>query len=185
MSLVPGDLHSAVKHTGGTAEYKHRMGSNMSIDWPPMTERGPQVTESAIDAFETQLGTKLPDDYRAFLLEVNGGQTELSHTRFVLVSRKGRRDWTRLNSRGGRVGRYLVTRGRSRRGLCRAQFRSAPTCEHTLRRAASSPIGRVRAARGLFEHGMAHRRASLRGLALSPPLHRATHYLLCAEILVS
>jgi len=67
-----------------------------------------------------------------------------------------------------RIARYLVTRGRSRRGPCRAQFRSAPTWEHTPRRASSSPTGRVRAARGLFEHGMAHRRASLRGLALSP-----------------
>ena len=26
MSLVPADLHTAVKHTGGTAEYKHRTG---------------------------------------------------------------------------------------------------------------------------------------------------------------
>jgi len=27
MSLVPSDLHNAVKHTGGTAEYKHRTGN--------------------------------------------------------------------------------------------------------------------------------------------------------------
>jgi len=73
-------------------------GTTVSNDWPPMSERGPHVTDAAIVALETQLGTKLPDDYRVFLLEVNGGQTELSHTRFMLVTRKGRRDWTRLNS---------------------------------------------------------------------------------------
>ena len=73
-------------------------GSHMLSDWPPMKERGPQIAEAAVVRFETLLGVKFPDDYRAFLLEVNGGQTELSHTRFMLVSRKGRRDWTRLNS---------------------------------------------------------------------------------------
>jgi hypothetical protein len=26
MSLVPSDLHDAVEHSGGTAEYKHRHG---------------------------------------------------------------------------------------------------------------------------------------------------------------
>ena len=63
-----------------------------------MSERGSRVTEAALVRFEKQLGTKLPDDYRAFLIEVNGGQTELSHSRFMLVTRKGRRDWTLLNS---------------------------------------------------------------------------------------
>jgi hypothetical protein len=61
------------------------------------------------------------------------------------------------------------------------EFRSAPTSERVKRQTSSSPTGRVRAARGLFEHGEAHRRASPRGLALSPPPHRATHHLLCAE----
>ena len=70
----------------------------MLTDWPPMSERGPQITEAAVVRFEKQLGTKLPDDYRAFLLEVNGGQTALSRTNFMMVTRKGRRDGTLLNS---------------------------------------------------------------------------------------
>ena len=70
----------------------------MSIDWPPMKERGPQITEAAVVRFETQLGAKLPDDYRAFLLVVNGGQTARSHRQFMLTSRKGRKDGTLLNS---------------------------------------------------------------------------------------
>jgi hypothetical protein len=70
----------------------------MKSDWPPMTERGPQITEAALVRFEKQLGTKLPDDYRAFLLEVNGGQTTLNHTRFLMTTHKGRKDGTLLNS---------------------------------------------------------------------------------------
>ena len=74
-------------------------------------------------------------------------------------------------SRGGPVpcGRTLVTRGHGRRGPCRAQFRSAPSSEHTPRLLSSSSIARVQAARGLFEHGEAHRRACPRGCAFSPP----------------
>jgi len=63
-----------------------------------MNEHGPQITEAAVVRFETQLGTRLPDDYRAFLLEVNGGQTELSHTQFMMVTSAGRKDGTLLNS---------------------------------------------------------------------------------------
>ena len=70
----------------------------MSIDWPPMKERGPQITEAAVVKLETQLGAKLPDDYRAFLLDVNGGQTARSHRQFMIVSKKGRKDGTLLNS---------------------------------------------------------------------------------------
>lgn len=70
--------------------------------------------------------------------------------------------------------RTLVTRGHGRRGPCRAQFRSAPSSEHTPRPLSSSSIARVRAARGLFEHGEAHRRARQRGCAFSPPPHGAT-----------
>ena len=65
------------------------------------------------------------------------------------------------------VGRALVTRGRGRRGPRRAQFRSAPTSDSAKRRPPSSLTGRVRAARGLFEHGEAHRRASPRERAFS------------------
>jgi len=70
----------------------------MQSDWPPMKERGPRITEAAIVRFETQLGTKLPDDYRAFLLDVNGGQTARSHREFLMVTSGGRKDGTFLNS---------------------------------------------------------------------------------------
>lgn len=46
----------------------------MSISWPIMERRGPQVRESEIAAFEQRFGATLPDDYRRFLVEVNGGR---------------------------------------------------------------------------------------------------------------
>ena len=50
--------------------------------WPPFTERGPEVTESDVDGFEQRFGLALPRDYRAFLLEVNGGRTAITHREF-------------------------------------------------------------------------------------------------------
>ena len=46
--------------------------------------RGPQVEEADVAAFEQRIGLTLPDDYRRFLLEVNGGDptdenTQISH----------------------------------------------------------------------------------------------------------
>ena len=55
---------------------------NMAISWPPMSERGPQVTEAQIEAFEKSFGHPLPDDYRQFLLDVNGGQPDNAHCEF-------------------------------------------------------------------------------------------------------
>ena len=50
--------------------------------WPLFTRRGPQVTESDVDSFEQRFGVTLPRDYRAFLLEVNGGRTAKTHREF-------------------------------------------------------------------------------------------------------
>jgi hypothetical protein len=50
--------------------------------WVPMEERGPVVTDDAVRRFEETIGSRLPDDYRAFLLEVNGGRTARSHCAF-------------------------------------------------------------------------------------------------------
>jgi hypothetical protein len=50
--------------------------------WPPFTRRGPEVTESDADSFEQRFGVVLPRDYRAFLLEVNGGRTARTHREF-------------------------------------------------------------------------------------------------------
>ena len=87
----------------------------MVSDWPPMDRRGPEVTESEIAAFENQLGATLPADYRAFLLEVNGGRTARSHTVFCI-----RNDQTVLNTLHS-LGepaeeRDLVTRWKRSRG---------------------------------------------------------------------
>lgn len=43
--------------------------------WPKFVERGPSVTTFEIAAFEKQFAISLPDDYRQFLLDVNGGRT--------------------------------------------------------------------------------------------------------------
>lgn len=47
--------------------------------WPEMDATGGLVTESDVRALEDTLGTTLPDDYRAFLLAVNGGKPAPSH----------------------------------------------------------------------------------------------------------
>jgi hypothetical protein len=46
----------------------------MANNWPTMSRRGPSIDDAAIAAFETTLGHPLPDDYRRFLLAVNGGR---------------------------------------------------------------------------------------------------------------
>jgi cell wall assembly regulator SMI1 len=58
-----------------------------------MVRRGPEVADADIRRFERELGHELPADYRAFLLDVNGGRPDRAHRRFPL--RKGR---TILNS---------------------------------------------------------------------------------------
>jgi hypothetical protein len=64
-----------------------------------MARRGHEVAGDAVQRFEHQLGHDLPEDYRRFLLEVNGGRTARSHRVFVMQRRAGRqRDETVLNS---------------------------------------------------------------------------------------
>jgi SMI1 / KNR4 family (SUKH-1) len=46
----------------------------MQSNWPPMRNRGRAVSESEIAALEARIGIALPEDYRRFLLEVNGGR---------------------------------------------------------------------------------------------------------------
>lgn len=53
----------------------------MANSWPAMEERGPQVSHADILAFEQRLGAVLVDDYREFLLEVNGGRLDEANTR--------------------------------------------------------------------------------------------------------
>jgi hypothetical protein len=55
----------------------------MAISWPPMVRRGPQVTDAQIRAFEQAFGYPLPDDYRQFLLDVNGGRTDRANREFA------------------------------------------------------------------------------------------------------
>ncbi len=54
----------------------------MAISWPPMVRRGPQVTDAQIRAFEQAFGHPLPDDYRQFLLDVNGGRLDRANREF-------------------------------------------------------------------------------------------------------
>lgn len=56
----------------------------MATEWPTMDERGPDVAESDVKAFEKKFGYDLPDDYRAFLLEVNGGRPSDAHCVFSI-----------------------------------------------------------------------------------------------------
>lgn len=69
----------------------------MFSSWPPMIERGPQVTRSSVSALESRLGAKLPEDYVAFLLDVNGGQPSDSHRVFTIKFRNGKTDDTTLS----------------------------------------------------------------------------------------
>jgi cell wall assembly regulator SMI1 len=55
------------------------------------------VTEDDVRRFEREFGHELPDDYRAFLLEVNGGYASSSHCVFTL-RRHARQDESVLNS---------------------------------------------------------------------------------------
>jgi hypothetical protein len=47
-----------------------------------MDERGPQITDAEVRALEQKLGAALPDDYRSFMLEVNGGNPDANHSVF-------------------------------------------------------------------------------------------------------
>jgi hypothetical protein len=47
-----------------------------------MERRGPQVTDAQIEAFERSFGHRLPDDYRQFLLDVNGGAPDIANCDF-------------------------------------------------------------------------------------------------------
>jgi hypothetical protein len=55
----------------------------MAISWPPMQRRGPQVTDAQIRTFEELFGHPLPDDYRQFLLAVNGGRLDRANREFA------------------------------------------------------------------------------------------------------
>jgi hypothetical protein len=48
-----------------------------------MERRGPQVTDAQIRAFEQSYGHPLPDDYRQFLLDVNGGGLDVANCEFA------------------------------------------------------------------------------------------------------
>ena len=54
----------------------------MATSWPLMERRGHQVTEAQISAFEQSYGHPLPDDYRQFLLDVNGGRLDRANREF-------------------------------------------------------------------------------------------------------
>ena len=45
----------------------------MPAKLPRITQRGPALSEADVAAVEQRLGVSFPDDYRAFLLQINGG----------------------------------------------------------------------------------------------------------------
>ncbi len=56
----------------------------METSWPSTPNRGPAVDEAAIARFEATIGARLPDDYRAYLAEVNGGRPVKARRAFVI-----------------------------------------------------------------------------------------------------
>lgn len=65
----------------------------MDRNWIPLTQTGPRITDEDVRQFERTIGHELPPDYRAFLLDINGGYAPSSHCVFRL-----RKDTTSLNS---------------------------------------------------------------------------------------
>jgi SMI1/KNR4 family protein SUKH-1 len=70
----------------------------MATSWPPMARRGHEVTVDAVRRLERQLGHELPEDYRCFLLEVNGGRPARTHRTFVMQRAGRHRDETTLDT---------------------------------------------------------------------------------------
>ena len=56
----------------------------MEIKWPRMEDVRPSVDEPAVERFEQRLGHSLPEGYRRFLLEMNGGRPIDSQCQFSI-----------------------------------------------------------------------------------------------------
>ena len=54
----------------------------MEVPGLSFSERAPETNELAVVRLERDLSVRFPDDYRDFLLTVNGGRPSLSHLRF-------------------------------------------------------------------------------------------------------
>ncbi|MDI1484137.1 SMI1/KNR4 family protein [Polyangium sp. y55x31] len=68
MQLVPKDIHRATGHTGGSQQKGNR---DMVIK-----DRGEPLSEQSLQELEEKLGVRLPEPYRRFLQEYNGGRPE-------------------------------------------------------------------------------------------------------------
>lgn len=68
LQLVPRDIHTAVK--AHWRRSRHEMRSDMSVEF---RRTGSPVTEPVIRDLESLVGHRLPDDFRVFVLEQNGG----------------------------------------------------------------------------------------------------------------
>jgi hypothetical protein len=94
VQLVPGDLHGNLAHTGGfalhSAARNNRRASAGGTDKRqlgasplPLAQSYPPLRPADLNTFEGLLETRLPEDYRNFLLSHNGGRPRVGGFRIV------------------------------------------------------------------------------------------------------
>lgn len=77
LAIVPVELHGAFRHQGGVSTHRvnrRRRGLRVGGDAPPRIVVEERLTDDALAAVEELLGYRLPDAYREFLRNTNGGR---------------------------------------------------------------------------------------------------------------
>jgi hypothetical protein len=82
VQLIPLELHGSLPHTGGFTKYPvqdwiappRRLGASIF----PIQDSYPAISSKKLERFEELLETRLPEAYRAFLLEWNGGRPRVN-----------------------------------------------------------------------------------------------------------
>jgi hypothetical protein len=73
-SSLPRPRHLWLTFDVGRTSASHIMDVSDFIT--QIREKGPEIAEADLVAFESQIGCRLPDDYRQFLMAANGGTVE-------------------------------------------------------------------------------------------------------------